>query len=202
MDLGDDNLGENLLGKHGEYKYKAGELGEICILDNHYKEETGSGIVISSRLIMENFGGPNGIASGLFTNLKTGIEASPQDIMDRINIYNKNSFPPPKIKTILELIMENFEDPINKVLCFAAMVSLLIGYIQHGFPAGMLEGTSILVALIIIIVVSSGNNYLSERKLAELMKLSDLQDVFVFRNSEDSITVDASELVVGDLIKF
>jgi hypothetical protein len=41
-------------------------------------------------------------------------------------------------------------------------VSLIIGYIQHGFPKGLLEGTSIMIALCIIIVVSSGNNYASE----------------------------------------
>jgi len=48
----------------------------------------------------------------------------------------------------------------------AAVVSIVIGIIQHGFPDGMLEGTSILIALLIIIVVNSGNNYVSERRLA------------------------------------
>jgi P-type Ca2+ transporter type 2B len=33
----------------------------------------------------------------------------------------------------------------------------------------MIEGTSILIALCIIIVVNSGNNYLSEMRLAELV---------------------------------
>lgn len=69
----------------------------------------------------------------------------------------------------MELIMENFEDPINKILCAAAVVSLVIGLGQHGFPDGMIEGTSILIALCIIIVVNSGNNYLSEMRLAELV---------------------------------
>jgi len=111
-----------------------------------------------------------------------------------------NSFPPPKIKGMMELILENFEDPINKVLCGAAIVSLIIGLIQHGFPDGMLEGTSILIALNIIVIVNSGNNYLSEKRLAELVSLSDEQEVRVYRNSEEPKTIDSKLLVVGDIV--
>jgi len=98
--------------------------------------------------------------------------------------------------------MENFDDAINKILLAAAIVSIVIGLIQHGWPEGMIEGTSIMIALLIIIVVNSGNNYLSERRLAELLALSDLQDVAVYRDSTEPTTMDASELVVGDLINF
>jgi hypothetical protein len=38
---------------------------------------------------------------------------------------------------------------------------------------GLLEGTSIAIALTIIIVVTSTNNYLAERRLAALVALSD-----------------------------
>lgn len=98
--------------------------------------------------------------------------------------------------------MENFEDAINQILLAAAVVSIIIGLIQHPFPEGMIEGTSIMIALFIIITVNSGNNYFSERRLAELLALSDKQDVAVYRDSTEPITLDASELVVGDLISF
>ena len=58
------------------------------------------------------------------------------------------------------------------------------------------------MSLCIIIVVNSGNNYISERRLADLVKLSDKQNVAVFRGSTDAITVDSEDLVVGDLIGF
>ena len=87
--------------------------------------------------------------------------------------FGPNSFPPPKIKTLWELIMENFDDQINRILLAAALVSIVIGLIQHGWPKGMLEGTSIMIALCIIIIVSSGNNYASERRLANLVAMAD-----------------------------
>lgn len=82
-------------------------------------------------------------------------------------------FPPPEIKSLCELIMENFNDPINVVLCFAAVVSIVIGIIREGFPEGLTEGCSIMIALVIIFVVNSANNYSSERQLAEMLKSSE-----------------------------
>jgi magnesium-transporting ATPase (P-type) len=62
-------------------------------------------------------------------------------------------------------------------------VSLIIGYIKEGFPEGMIEGSSICFALLIITVVNSVNNYTSEKRLADLVKLSDKQNVAVYRNN-------------------
>jgi Ca2+-transporting ATPase len=138
----------------------------------------------------------------LGTNLKTGIPGDKKDLAERIHVYGENSFPPPKIKTLMELVMENFDDPINVILLGAAIVSVVIGLLKEGFPEGLIEGTSIMIALVLIIVVNSGNNWISERRLANLVKLSDAQEVAVFRGSDQSITIDGSELVVGDLIKY
>lgn len=101
----------------------------------------------------------------------------------------------------MELIAENFDDFINQVLCAAAVVSIIIGVVQHGLPDGLIEGTSILIALNIIIFVNSGNNYLSEKRLADLVNLSEKQMVPVFRGSKEAISIDANDLVVGDLIE-
>jgi len=97
--------------------------------------------------------------------------------------------------------MENFDDPINVILLGAAFVSVIIGLIQEGFPAGLREGVSITIALMIIIVVNSGNNWISERRLADLVNLSEKQEIAVYRGSDkETITVDGIELVVGDVI--
>jgi len=171
-------------------------------LDNHHKEgaEDFPDRIISSRMIIEDMSGIEGIISALHTDSRTGIE--PSSLKERQEIYGKNSFPPPKIKSLFELIMENFEDPINNVLCVAAVVSLAIGILKDGIEEGWIEGTSIMIALVIIITVNSGNNYMSERRLADLVNLSSLQEIAVFRGSTDSITIDSRDLVVGDLIAF
>jgi magnesium-transporting ATPase (P-type) len=106
---------------------------------------------------------------------KKGIVGTKADTDERIRVYGGNFFPPPHIKSLYELVMENFDDKINLVLLAAAGVSLAIGLLKEGFPEGMIEGSSICIALLIIIVVNSGNNYISERRLADLVKLADKQ---------------------------
>lgn len=167
-------------------------------MDNRYPIVMGGEDKKSSDIIVNKLGGLQGIADGLKTNMKTGID--PKTTTERQNIYGKNFFPPPKIKSIMELILENFEDKINQILCAAAVVSIIIGLIQHPFPEGLIEGTSILIALNIIIFVNSGNNYMSEKRLADLVKLSDEQMVAVYRGSAETITINSELLVVGDLI--
>lgn len=144
-----------------------------------------------------------GIAEKLQTNLTTGINSFNEDTKRRRQaVFGPNTFPPPRIKTLWELIMENFDDPINRILLAAALVSIVIGLLQHGWPEGMLEGVSIMLALCIIITVSSGNNYASERRLANLVALADKQDIVVYRKGNaETMTISYEELVVGDLIQ-
>ena len=85
----------------------------------------------------------------------------------------------------------------------AAVVSMIIGIINHPHDPleGMIEGTSICVALVIIISVNSANNYASEQRIANLLKTAEKLEVAVYRGKEAEITIDSSELVVGDIIK-
>lgn len=71
-----------------------------------------------------------------------------------------------------ELILENFEDPINQILLAAAIVSIIIGCVKEGFPNGLIDGISIFIALFIISAVNSVNNIVSEKKLRDLISIS------------------------------
>ena len=68
--------------------------------------------------------------------------------------------------------MENFDDTINKILLGAAIISIVIGLIREGI-SGLIDGISILFALLIITIVNSANNYQSEKKLRDLLALND-----------------------------
>lgn len=186
----------------GRFKVGPKTLARICHTDSSHKDPA-DGKVISSKLILEDHGGYEGLASKLQTSLETGIGSDPKELTERRSHFGPNSFPPPKIKSIYELVMENFEDPINCILLAAAIVSIIIGLIKDGFPRGLIDGVSIIIALMIIIVVNSVNNYISEKRLAKLLDDSNVMEVAVYRgSSEETVTVDSRELVVGDLIQF
>lgn len=46
-----------------------------------------------------------------------------------------------------------------------------------------------MIALLIIIVVGSGNNYISERKLAKLVETANEQNVAVYNGKGETVTV-------------
>jgi magnesium-transporting ATPase (P-type) len=60
-------------------------------------------------------------------------------------------------------VLENFEDHILRILIAAAVVSLLAGYFQNGLP-GLIEGSTILMSIGIIVTVTSCNNYVKEKQ--------------------------------------
>lgn len=104
---------DSLLVDQGDFKFTCNDLKDVVDMDNRYGLNGNEDVRISSDLIVNKLGGIQNIADGLGTNLKTGINGSPKDLAERQRIYGKNSFSPPKIKSIMELIAENFEDFIN-----------------------------------------------------------------------------------------
>ena len=63
-----------------------------------------------------------------------------------------------------DLIKNVFEDFILKVLCVAAVVATVVGIYNDGFAIGWIDGVSILVAIVIIVVVTVANDMAKERK--------------------------------------
>jgi Ca2+-transporting ATPase len=141
-------------------------------LDNHHHAE-GTETIIASDVIINKCGGIDALLEGLKTDANTGINPNKGEIEDRKRMYGANFFPPPKIKTLGEIVLANFDDFINKVLLGACIVSLIIGNIKEHFPEGCIEGTSIAIALTIIIIVGSSNEYTASLRLKELIALSD-----------------------------
>lgn len=57
-----------------------------------------------------------------------------------------------------------FDDFILQVLCVAAVVSTIIGIYNEGWELGWIEGTSILIAIVIITVVTVSQDYAKEKQ--------------------------------------
>ena len=75
-----------------------------------------------------------------------------------------------------------FEDFILQVLCVAAVVNTLIGVWEHGWENGWIDGASIMIAILIITIVTVGNDYAKEKQFQKLMSKSDECKIAVRRN--------------------
>jgi P-type Ca2+ transporter type 2C len=82
------------------------------------------------------------------------------------------------------MVLSNFEDQTIQILCFAAIASLVLGVATHGLKSGWLEGVSIILAVVIISAVTSGNEYFKEKQFRKLNEVACRKDVNVIRNGE------------------
>jgi Ca2+ transporting ATPase len=98
------------------------------------------------------------------------------------------------------MVMENFEDKTIQILCFAAIASLVLGIATHGLAEGWLEGVSIILAVLIITVVTSGNNYMKEKQFRKLNEVASRKNVNVVR-AGNVVNTSVFELMVGDIVQ-
>jgi O-antigen/teichoic acid export membrane protein len=59
------------------------------------------------------------------------------------------------------------EDTILRILIVSAIISLVIGMIMHP-DHGWIEGTAILSAVVIVVSVGAGNDYVKEKQFRAL----------------------------------
>ena len=83
--------------------------------------------------------------------------------------YGENKRHQRKMRTVCNMIGEVFEDFILRVLCVAAVVSTTLGIIKDGWAHGFQEGAGIVIAIVIIVLVTVGNDYFKEKQFQELM---------------------------------
>ena len=98
------------------------------------------------------------------------------------------------------MIKECFDDLILQVLVVAAVASMGIGIYKDGIEHGWIDGTSIIVAILIIVIVTVSNNYVKEKQFQELQAKSDVMTARTVRG-DMVVTIDSTELVVGDIIE-
>jgi len=185
-------LAEKLLPEN-ELKFNPDELADLFNQDRNKDEFE------AAHLIVKEWGGVESIAKGLETDLANGILGSKDDLERRKRKFGDNKRMPRKIKTVWELFLDCFEDFILKVLMAAAAVSLILGIINEGWAKGWIEGVSIFIAIAIIVSVTTTNNYIKEKQFQELQNKQDVTSARVIRDGK-ILTVDAEELVVGDLV--
>ena len=75
-----------------------------------------------------------------------------------------------------------------------------MGIATEGLHEGWLEGASILLAVVIIVSVTSGNNYLKEKQFQKLNALATAKNINVLRGGE-LINISVYTLMVGDVVE-
>ncbi|CAO3632203.1 unnamed protein product [Mucor fragilis] len=135
----------------------------------------------------------------------------PSQFAQRYSIFGKNALPPVKGKSIFQLMWMAFNDKTLILLAVAAVVSLAVGlYEDIAVPeydaegnriAGVkwVEGVAIIVAILIVVLVGSVNDFQKEK---QFRKLNAKKDDRVVKATRDGQTVQISvyDIQVGDVL--
>ncbi|PCH42057.1 Ca-transporting ATPase [Wolfiporia cocos MD-104 SS10] len=128
------------------------------------------------------------------------------DLEQRQRVYGANVLPTRKTKTLLQLMWLALKDKVLVLLSIAAVVSLALGFFQDfgtPRPAGeppvdWVEGVAIIVAILIVVLVGSVNDWQKERQFQQLNEKKEERGVKVIRAGVECI-IDVHKVVVGDV---
>jgi P-type Ca2+ transporter type 2C len=131
-----------------------------------------------------------------------------ESFADRKRVYKDNRLPERKGKSLLQLMWITYNDKVLILLSVAAVVSLAIGLYQtfgvehkpeDGAPVDWVEGVAIMVAIFIVVVVGSLNDYQKERQFAKLNKRKSDRLVKVIRSGK-TIEMSVFDILAGDVV--
>ncbi|GET86065.1 vacuolar-type ca2+-ATPase, putative [Leishmania tarentolae] len=152
----------------------------------------------------EKLGKVEGIANTLHTCLREGVATD--TVEARRALFGKNVLPEEPPLTFWEMYKAAWEDSMIRLLTVAAIVSLILGLTvpdpgqaEVDYKTGWIEGFAIICSVVIVTTVSSVNDYNKEKRFYKLTEENSAQPVRVRRGGKD-VTVDVTEIVVGDLV--
>ncbi|KAF9448305.1 calcium-transporting ATPase [Macrolepiota fuliginosa MF-IS2] len=120
---------------------------------------------------------------------------------DRRRVYGENVLPHRPSKSLLELMWLAMKDKVLILLSIAAIISLALGLFQDFGtprepgqpPVEWVEGVAIMIAIAIVVLVGSLNDWQKERQFQKLNEKKEERGVKVIRDGQEK------EVVVGDI---
>ncbi|KAF4970412.1 hypothetical protein FSARC_2556 [Fusarium sarcochroum] len=148
------------------------------------------------------------------TNTEAAVHIPPPDdpnptgvFCDRKKIFRDNRLPEKKSKSLLEIAWTTYNDKVLILLTIAAIVSLALGLYQtfggeheEGEPrVEWVEGVAIIVAIVIVVLVGTINDWHMQRQFTRLTKKTNDRMVNVIRSGK-SQEISINDIMVGDVM--
>lgn len=127
-------------------------------------------------------------------------------LQERKRIYGENLLPQRPSKSLLALMWLALKDKVLVLLSIAAIISLALGLFQDFGtprtpgepPVDWVEGVAIMIAILIVVIVGSLNDWQKERQFKVLNEKKEERGVKVIRNGVEHL-IDVKEVVAGDI---
>lgn len=128
-------------------------------------------------------------------NTDPHVGLSDAQVADSRQQYGDNVLTPPKKTSLWKLYLDKYRDPIIQILLVAALVSLVLAFVEHDF----VETLGIFIAIFIATTVGFYFECDAARKFRVLTAINEDQPVKVRRDGK-VMEVPRRDVVVGDII--
>lgn len=119
-----------------------------------------------------------------------------EEVAASLRKCGNNALSQPPKTTFLQKLLENFQDPIIRILIFALLVNIIFVYMGHG---DWVETIGIFAAIILATFVSTWSEYSNENAFQKLQEEASRIRCKVWRDGEPTeISID--DIVVGDAV--
>ena len=191
------DLNERLLVKDFQEEGQPEKIDMSKIFNNEYNTSEHA----SEKFFKEHLKTVEYVGQMFKTDFKNGLSSSnKEDLAWREKEWGNNHLPPEKENSILEHILNCFEDPMLRILLIASIIALLIGVSKDGIKTGWIEGTAIFFAVFLVVSISSYMNYQETEQFLKLSRETKLKKVLVIRDGfEKEISIE--DILVGDILK-
>jgi Ca2+ transporting ATPase len=145
--------------------------------------------------------GDQGVMAALKTNPGSGISEDPTEIEERVKNFGENRLEEEEMKGFCEFVWEALGDMMLQILIVAAIVQTVLGGTVGDDPGkDWVDGVSIILAVVVVVLVGSVTNYKKELKFKQLNDTnSDMTKYIITRNGQTR-EVKADAILVGDVV--
>ncbi|KAJ3066998.1 hypothetical protein HDU98_009767 [Podochytrium sp. JEL0797] len=156
--------------------------------------------------LLAQCGGPAGILAGLKVTEEEGLHThTKEDKAAREKAFGRNRLPEVQPKSIFYYMLKALSDKIMILLSVVSFISLAIGItedINEPDPSQRIhwvEGFSVLVAVIIVVLASSINDLQKEKQFRKLNAKKEDRSVKGIRDSKTQL-ISIYDILVGDIL--
>ena len=121
---------------------------------------------------------------------------SSEQVQQSLREHGNNTLPTPPRESFWQKLLENFQDPIIRILILALLVNVVFVYMGHG---DWIETAGIFVAILLATFVSTWSEFNNENAFQKLQEEASRIRCKVWRDGEPAeIAID--DIVVGDAV--
>jgi Ca2+-transporting ATPase len=149
--------------------------------------------------VLDAWGGIDQLCSKVNTNKEYGLDETEEQMQKRREAFGSNTYPKKVTKGFWSFVWDACKDTTLNILMVCAIVSLGTGIWTEGIKKGWYEGTSIGVAVLLVIVVTATSDYKQGLNFRNLNDEKENIQLEVLRAGKRQM-VSIFDLVVGDIV--